>query len=116
MITGDPVVHVIDDDDAARDSLAFLFGTAGFRPRTYEFAIAFLDELGRAAAGCIISDMRMPGITGLELLQRLRNENIGWPLIVITGQGDVSSHLKTMCSWGLCDWHLRLVTAHKTRK
>ena len=90
MITGDPVVHVIDDDDAARNSLAFLFGTAGFRPRTYESAIAFLDELGRAAAGCIISDMRMPGITGLELLQRLRNENIGWPLIVITGQGDVS--------------------------
>ncbi len=89
-MTSDPVVHVIDDDDAARDSLAFLLGTAGFCVRSYRSAIAFLDELGRASAGCIVSDMRMPGLSGLELLRCLRNGNNSWPLIVITGQGDVS--------------------------
>ncbi len=89
-MTSDPVVYVIDDDDAARDSLAFLLGTARFRVRTYGSAIAFLEELGRISAGCIVSDIRMPGLTGLELLQRLRNEDITWPVILITGQGEVS--------------------------
>ena len=89
-MASDPVVYVIDDDDAARDSLAFLLETARFCVRTYGSAIAFLKELGHVSAGCIVSDIRMPGLTGLELLQRLRNEGITWPVILITGQGDVS--------------------------
>ena len=90
MMTREPVVHVIDDDDAARDSLAFLLDTAGFCVRTYESAVVFLGELARVEPGCIISDVRMPEITGLELLRRLRDQKIDWPVIVMTGQGDVT--------------------------
>ena len=89
-MTREAVVHVIDDDDAVRDSLAFLLDTAGFCVRTYESAVVFLGELARVEPGCIISDVRMPEITGLELLRRLRDQKIDWPVIVMTGQGDVS--------------------------
>ena len=72
----DPIVHVIDDDDAARDSLAFLLQTSGFKVRTYESAVTFLDQITHAESGCIISDMRMPGLTGLDLLRRLQDRGI----------------------------------------
>jgi two-component system response regulator FixJ len=84
-----PVVHVIDDDDAARDALGFLLSAANFSIRTYESAKAFLDAIPTTEAGCVISDVRMPEITGLELLRRLKGRGIGWPVIVITGQADV---------------------------
>jgi two-component system, LuxR family, response regulator FixJ len=86
---GDPIVHVIDDDDAARDALQFLLSAANFSTRTYESANAFLDAASAAEPGCIITDVRMPGISGLELLRRLKSLEIGWPVIVITGQADV---------------------------
>ena len=89
-MTREAVVHVIDDDDAARDSLAFLLDTAGFCVRTYESAVVFLGELARVEPGCIISDVRMPEITGIELLRRLRDQKVDWPVIVMTGQGDVT--------------------------
>ena len=85
----DPVVHVIDDDDAARDALQFLLSAANYSTRTYESADAFLDAISAAEAGCVITDVRMPGISGLELLRRLKSREIGWPVIVITGQADV---------------------------
>jgi two-component system, LuxR family, response regulator FixJ len=86
----EPIVHVIDDDDAARDSLAFLLETSGFPVQTYESAVAFLDRIVAAEPGCIISDMRMPGLTGLDLLRQLQIRQVNWPVIVITGQGDVA--------------------------
>ena len=85
---GDPVVHVIDDDDAARDSLAFLLGTAQLSVRTYESATSFLDALASVESGCVITDVRMPDIDGIELLRRLKSLNIGLPVIVITGHAD----------------------------
>jgi two-component system, LuxR family, response regulator FixJ len=88
-MASDPVVHVIDDDDAARDALRFLVSAANFSARTYESAKAFLDAIPTAEAGCVITDVRMPEITGLELLRRLKGRGIGWPVIVITGQADV---------------------------
>ena len=86
----EPIVHVIDDDDAARDSLAFLLETSGFPVQTYASAVAFLDQIADAEPGCIVSDMRMPGLTGLDLLRHLRTRQVNWPVIVITGQGDVA--------------------------
>ncbi len=86
----DPIVHVIDEDDAARDSLAFLLETSGFPVQTYVSAVAFLDQIADAEPGCIVSDMRMPGLTGLDLLRHLRTRQVNWPVIVITGQGDVA--------------------------
>jgi len=88
-MVSEPVVHVIDDDDAARDALRFLLSAANFTPHTYESAKAFLDAIPGTEAGCIITDVRMPEITGLELLRRLKGRGIGWPVIVITGQADV---------------------------
>ncbi len=66
----DPAVHVIDDDDAVRDSLAFLLKTSKFSVRAYDSAVAFLAALPNVEAGCIITDVRMPEIDGLELLRR----------------------------------------------
>ena len=84
-----PVVHVIDDDEAARQSLTFLLGTSQFVARAHESAKAFLDALPAIESGCVITDVRMPDIDGIELLRRLRNQKIGWPVIVITGHADV---------------------------
>ncbi len=86
----DPIVHVIDDDDGARDSLAFLLETSGFSVQTYASAVVFLDHVTAAEPGCIVSDMRMPGLTGLDLLRHLQTRRVSWPVIVITGQGDVA--------------------------
>jgi two-component system response regulator FixJ len=83
------VVHIIDDDDAARDATAFLLSTAGFCVRTYPSAVSFLDQLAGLDFGCIVSDVRMPEITGLELLRRLKAQKIDWPTIMITGDGEV---------------------------
>ncbi len=88
-MANDPIVHVIDDDDAARDALRFLLSAANFSVRTYESANAFLDAIPAAEAGCVITDVRMPEISGLELLRQLKSRDIGWPVIVITGQADV---------------------------
>jgi two-component system, LuxR family, response regulator FixJ len=90
------VVHVIDDDDAARDSLAFLLGTAEFVFKAYESAKAFLDTLPATKTGCVITDVRMPEIDGIELLRRLRSQGIGLPVIVITGHGDVPLAVEAM--------------------
>jgi two-component system response regulator FixJ len=85
----DPVLHVIDDDDAARDALRFLLSAANFSVRAYESAKAFLDAIPGTEAGCVITDMRMPEISGLDLLRLLKSREIGWPVIIITGHADV---------------------------
>jgi two-component system response regulator FixJ len=82
-------VHVIDDDAAMRDSLNFLLDSAGFEVTLFETAQQFLDALPALAFGCVISDVRMPGIDGIELLKRLRTLNSGFPIVVMTGHGDV---------------------------
>ena len=92
----EPVVHIIDDDDAARELLAFLLGTAGVPVRTYDLAVAFVNALPEASAGCVVTDVRMPGMTGMELLNHLRERGIGLPVIVITGHGDVPLAVEAM--------------------
>ena len=89
-MASNPVVHVIDDDDAARESLTFLLGSAQFVVRAYESAKAFLNAIPGVEAGCVITDVRMPEIDGLELLRRLKSQGIGLPVVVITGHGDIS--------------------------
>jgi two-component system response regulator FixJ len=83
------VVHIVDDDGAARDALAFLLTTDGFSVRAFESAQVFLDVILSAKPDCVITDVRMPEITGLELLRRLKNLGVTSPVIVITGQADV---------------------------
>lgn len=84
-----PVVHVVDDDDAARDALMFLLSSANFLVHAYESAKTFLNAIPAVEVGCVITDVRMPEINGLELLRRLKSREIGLPVIVITGQADV---------------------------
>jgi two-component system response regulator FixJ len=92
------LVHVIDDDDAARDSLAFLLRTAALNVRTYDSALAFLPAIQAQPQGCIVTDVRMPDMSGIDLLRRLRELNIDLPVIVITGHGDIPLAVEAMKS------------------
>ncbi len=89
-------VYVVDDDDAARDSLAFLLKSAKLPVETFESGDAFLAKLPKGAGGCVITDIRMPGINGIELLKRLRTERNPPSIIVITGHGDVPLAVEAM--------------------
>jgi two-component system, LuxR family, response regulator FixJ len=90
------IVHVVDDDEAARESLAFLLRTHAIEVRTYESATAFLKAAPGLQSGCIITDVRMPEISGIDLLRRLKDLKIFLPAIVITGHGDVSLAVEAM--------------------
>ncbi len=92
----DRVVHVIDDDAAVRDSLTFLLASSGYRARAYESAEAFLTALSTIDSGCVITDVRMPGVSGIELLERLREANATLPVIVVTGHGDIALAVEAM--------------------
>jgi len=90
------MVHVIDDDDASRQSLAFLLQTADVEVETYASATAFLDRLAGVGASCIITDVRMPGMSGIDLLRRLKDLKVEAPVIVITGHGDIALAVEAM--------------------
>ena len=90
------VVHIIDDDEGLRESLAFLLRSAALEVRSFDSAKAFLNELPDAALGCVISDVRMPDMSGIELLRRLKELKIAVPVIVITGHGDIALAVEAM--------------------
>ena len=92
------VVHVIDDDVDVRQSLAFLLSAAGLAVRTHDSAVAFLKALPTLQDGCIVTDIRMPEMDGLELQKRLKEMKIDMPVIVITGHGDVHLAVSAMKS------------------
>jgi two-component system, LuxR family, response regulator FixJ len=89
-------VHVIDDDEALRDSLTFLLRTARLDVQSYPSAAAFLEALPEANLSCVITDVRMPGMSGIDLLRRLRERKISVPVIVITGHGDIPLAVEAM--------------------
>jgi two-component system, LuxR family, response regulator FixJ len=90
------MVHVIDDDEALRESLAFLLRTAQIDVQSFASAAAFLDALPNSNLRCIITDVRMPGLSGIDLLKRLKEMKIDVPVIVITGHGDVMLAVEAM--------------------
>jgi two-component system, LuxR family, response regulator FixJ len=89
-------VYVIDDDAAMRDSLNFLLDAAGFDVTPFDSATKFLDELSRLDFGCVVSDVRMPGIDGIELLKRMKMLKSPFPIVIITGHGDVPLAVEAM--------------------
>ena len=95
-MASEPVVHVIDDDEAARHSLEFLIDCAGFKVRPYNSAIAFLEAVAELEHGCIVTDVRMPEMSGIELIGRLKALGIADPVIVITGHADVPMAIQAM--------------------
>ncbi|MGD0147240.1 MAG: response regulator FixJ [Xanthobacteraceae bacterium] len=90
------IVHVIDDDEALRESLIFLLRTAEIEARSYASAAAFLDALPLKGVTCVITDVRMPGLSGIDLLRRVKELGIEVPVIVITGHGDVPLAVEAM--------------------
>jgi FixJ family two-component response regulator len=84
-----PVVHVVDDDEALRDSLRWLLESAGHRVATYATAESFLATWEPEQAGCLVLDIRMPGMSGLELQDKLKRRGHTIPIIFVTGHGDV---------------------------
>ena len=89
-------VYVIDDDHAIRDSLDFLLGSADFKVTLFESAHKFLDAISRIDFGCVVTDVRMPGIDGIELLKRLKASRITFPVVIMTGHGDVPLAVEAM--------------------
>ena len=92
----EPIVYVIDDDDAVRQSLEFLLKTAGIETRGFDSAKAFLGVLPQIKSGCIVTDVRMPELTGIDLLRRVKELELDIPVIVITGHGDISLAVEAM--------------------
>jgi two-component system response regulator FixJ len=90
------VIHVIDDDAAMRDSLAFLLDVHGFKSQVYESADAFLKGTSLDVVRCVVSDIRMPGMTGVELVRTLKGGGSSCPVILITGHGDVALAVEAM--------------------
>ena len=96
MMAATAKVYVIDDDAAMRDSLNFLLDSAGFEVTLFESAQNFLDALPDLAFGCIVSDVRMPGIDGIELLKRMKAVQSSLPILIMTGHGDVPLAVEAM--------------------
>ena len=96
MANVDVVVHIVDDEEAVRNSLAFLLGASGFAVRTHGSAAAFLEIAPGIKNGCLVTDLRMPDIDGVELLRRLNAAGTMLPTIVVTGHGDVHKAVEAM--------------------
>jgi len=96
MMPSNPVVYIVDDDSAIRDALSFLMKSIGFESKTYASAETFLNQVNFDRPGCLIVDVRMHGMSGLELQQVLNERGIALPVIIITGHGDVPMAVQAM--------------------
>lgn len=92
----DATVFIVDDDDAVRESLAFLMKSVGLKADSFPSAQAFLDSYNPNRAGCLVLDIRMPGMSGLELQDKLTQMGSILPIIFITGHGDVPMAVKAI--------------------
>ncbi len=91
-----PTIFIVDDDPAMRDSLTWLIETTGHPVKSFTTAQEFLDEYEHGTPGCMILDVRLPGMSGLQLQQKLNSENIKLSIIIISGHGDVPMAVKAM--------------------
>ena len=96
MEIGNYVVHIVDDEEPVRKSLAFLLTMAGFTVRVHESATGFLAAAPSIAKGCLVTDLRMPDMNGVELLRKLQAAKATLPTIVVTGHGDVPMAVEAM--------------------
>lgn len=95
-MSGGATVFVVDDDQAVRESLAMLVQSAGLAAETFESAQAFLDAYRPDRRGCLVTDVRMPGMSGLELQERLSRDDVRIPVIVLTGHSDVPAAVRAL--------------------
>lgn len=92
----EPTVYVVDDDRAVRGAISRLLKTVGLQTKTFDSAQGFLDSYDRDCPGCLVLDVRMPGMSGLDLQETLSAEKISIPVIIITGHADVPMAVRTM--------------------
>jgi two-component system response regulator FixJ len=90
------LVHLVDDDAAIRRSVGFMLKTSGHRVESYESGADLLKDSAKLDEGCILLDIRMPGMDGLEVQQALQEKGVGLPVIIMTGHGDVSLAVRAM--------------------
>jgi RNA polymerase sigma factor (sigma-70 family) len=95
-MTNPPVVFVVDDDPSVRSSLKFLIGTVGLRVEVFSSANGFLQKKPPDTAGCLVLDVRLPGLSGLDFQRDLAKRNIDIPIIFITGHGDIPMSVRAM--------------------
>lgn len=95
-MNNDLAVHVVDDDEAVRDSLCALLEADGQMVVTYPSGDAFLDHLAEARPGCVLLDIHMPGRSGLEVQRELHRREAPFPVIIMTGQGDIAMAVEAM--------------------
>jgi two-component system, LuxR family, response regulator FixJ len=95
-MSGKQIVHVIDDDPAILSSIAGFLMTKGFGVQTYASAQDFLEAIGPHVTGCVVTDIRMPGISGIELAGKMKERGIALPIIVITAYADISLTIEAM--------------------
>ena len=102
--TNKPTVFVVDDDDAMRDAISTLMSSAGIACETFASAHAFLEALEtwpEGFGGCLVLDIRMPGMSGLELQEALVARGVSLPIVIITGYGDIPTAVRAMKSGAL---------------
>lgn len=92
----DRMIYLVDDDEAIRRSAGFMLKTSGYQVKAYASGVELMKEARDLATGCILLDVRMPGMDGLEVQQALRERGIGFPVIVMTGHGDVGVAVQAM--------------------
>jgi len=96
MVEKSRTIHLVDDDEAIRRSASFMLRTSGYLVKTHESGVQFLNNVDRIEPGCILLDVRMPGMDGIEVQQALRERGIFLPVIVMTGHGDVNVAVQAM--------------------
>jgi two-component system, LuxR family, response regulator FixJ len=90
------LVHVIDDDAAVRDAVGLLLSTEGFEVQTYPSALAFLAAIGASQEGCVVTDVRMPEMNGIDLIAKMKEDRITMPVVVLTAHADVPLAVEAM--------------------
>ena len=91
-----PLVHLVDDDGAIRRSAGFMLKTSGYQVKSYESGVELLKSPAELSQGCILLDIRMPGMDGLEVQQALKDKGVTLPVIIMTGHGDVTLAVRAM--------------------
>lgn len=95
-MTADRLVHIVDDDDAVRRSVAFMLKHSGYAVETYGSGTEFLKQARDAGRGCVLLDVRMPEMDGLEIQREMASRGIDMPVVILTGHGDVGIAVKAM--------------------
>lgn len=91
-----PLVYIVDDDRDVRSSISFMLGTSGWRTKPFTSGQEFVDTLDELEPACVLLDIRMPGLDGVQVLQTLVGQEIGWPVVIMTGHGEIPLAVQTM--------------------